>query len=206
MADDLHGLNLTTEQIQALKVLLQTPAFNQVRRQEVARGLRNEVEADWISNFMQRQQREQAPTQATVESVVQELRDRVKLDSLAKAAGTKTPPLSELEIIKSAVGEANDDTGSADLNEVVKYINDHLSSHRGYADTPAILLALREKFGPDLLDRLGLRRIKDLIEELKAKFGKQDVKNLLPSVYTGEPAKVDQSQENTTLFKTINLK
>lgn len=195
MSDDFY---FTEESIQKIKDLMRSPVFDSINRQEQARNLRNEVEADWISNFMSRMQQQTHPhaQYATVESVVDELRSRVKLDAIAeKTAAVK----SGIYPISFLVANADN------MEEIKDFIRNHLSSHRGYSDVPAIMSDIRDKFGMETVDAIGKKKIEAAIKELKDSFGTQDISSLLGSQYTGEPQKADMN-EIVPIFPNIKVK
>jgi len=206
MSDDLIFSDEAVKQIQEL---LNAPTFDRIRRADQAASLRNDVHADWITNFMNRMmQNEEVSSHMvdtktgqthTVSSLVDELRERVQLDAISKEASLEDIPLTAKAIQKKKTKSLSDD----EKQNVSQFIEDMYSSHRGYCDTPAVMYACKEKFGNDLvIDNLNF--IQDKIMESKDKHKSPGVSAILPSPYQGEPMKADpQNDMFQPLFEHI---
>lgn len=193
MSDELKFNEATIKQ---LTELLNSPAFDQLRRQQHASQLRNEATADWITNFMNRMQAGNVPEYMlnketgqlhTVESMVESLKQRVGLEQIKKDASMMEIPLTAKAIQKKKTDtELTDDK----KQNVSRFIDDFFSSHRGYADIPAVLYACRDKFGSDVVaDNLDF--FMEAIEGAKEKNQSPGISVILPSPYQGQPMKVD---------------
>jgi hypothetical protein len=202
-------LKFNDESLRQIQELINTPAFNIVRRQAEVRNWRNETQADWVTNFMQRmhqqtnEELDAATGEAhTVESKVQELRQRVRLDAIEKQASAEQIPLSK-QMILEAKSKKKDLSGSDTKQQIQRFIEDHYSSHRGYADEPAVIYACREKFGDDrVADNISF--IKKMIDEARSRYLTPDIGATLPSPFQGQPMKADpQGDTFQPLFENI---
>jgi len=208
-------LNISQTGIDELRALMEEPIFNSVRREnrtDAVRSWRNEVQADWVSNFMNRMQNTSVDnTNAaivndktgkvhTVESMVESLKDRVKLDSLSKAAReVKDSYLLSKTMILEASSKKKDNLKF----ELAQFIDDHFSSHRGGTDDMAVVWALREKYGVDNL-RDYEDFIKSKIEQSRARHPDSDMNFVLPSPYMGTPMKADpQGDSQQPMFENM---
>lgn len=209
---------------QALHGLFAEPVFNKYRQHYYASSARNEVHADWISNVMNTLQNisdtnvsanlinDKTGKVHTVDSMVADLKDRVKLDSIEKAASTKGTkdtkefPLSALAMGFDSATEEDDAKKNIIWDKMLTFVESHVNSHHGHADTPAIMHDLRLKFGEDMLNEIGIKKVKDLVERVKGEFHTQDIDALLPPAYTGDPIPLDTAGEvNVPLFENIRL-
>jgi hypothetical protein len=147
------------EELAELKSILSSPSLKRYTAVEYAQEARNEKRANWLDSFAERLHgkintvdspnliNQKTGKIHTVESMVEELRERVKLDTLKKSAETKAIPLTAFQVYASAKKKENELKQS-----VEKFISSFISSHRGYVSLPGILFALREKFdNTDLL-------------------------------------------------------
>jgi hypothetical protein len=93
-------IKLSEKGLADLKEIVRSPIFNVVRRSAEVREWRNETTADWIANFMATMERRQESNPDyqidpkvgeghNVESMVADLRERVKLDAIKKDANLK---------------------------------------------------------------------------------------------------------------------
>lgn len=203
MSDEL---NFSAEALKQMQDLLQTPAFDRIRRADHAASLRNDVQADWITNFMNRMLQTNVPDHMidpktgrahTVDSMVADLAERVQLDSISKQASLE-PPLTAKGIQKKKT-KLSDEQKS----EIAQFIDDLYSSHRGYCDTPAVFYSLKEKFGDDdIIENMSF--VEDKIKDTKDKYKSPGVSAILPSPYQGQPMKADpQADMFQPLFEHI---
>lgn len=204
MSDELK---FSDEALMQMQSLLQDPAFDRIRRAEHAATLRNEVHADWITNFMNRMmQSESVPDHIinpktgkahTVDSMVADLAERVQLSALSKQASSE-PPLTAKGIQKKKTKLSDEEKST-----IAQFIEDLYSSHRGYCDTPAVFYALKEKFGDDsVIENISF--VEDKIKDTKDKYKSPGVSAILPSPYLGQPMKADhQSDMFQPLFEHI---
>lgn len=206
MTDDIK---FNQKAVQQMADLLNGPEFDQMRRQQYAAQLRNDKTADWVSNFMNRMVSQNVPDHIlnketgqahTVESMVASLKERVKLDSITKDAGLKDIPLTA-----KAIQKKKTDTELTDERKesISRFIDEFFSSHRGYADAPAVLYACREKFNKDMVSE-NIEFFLKFIQEAKEKNKSPGMSAILPSAYQGQPLKVDlQHDLFQPLFENI---
>lgn len=200
MADDLN-LNDSIRQINNL--------VDRARRQSHASSMRNDTTADWITNFMNRMNQnvesestmnKETGQAHTVDSMVAQLRSRVGLDSLKKDATLVEIPLTAKAIQKKKTDSSLTDD---DKQNASRFIDDFFSSHRGYADVPAVLYACRDKFGNDIVAE-NLDFFSKTIDEAKERNHSPGMSSILPSPYQGQPLKVDlQHDLFQPLFENI---
>lgn len=204
-----HDFKLTEKALRELKMLTESKAWQDIRQAEHVRGLRGEVTANWLDNFMNRMNRlesEKGETSKTshlinaetgrphtVESMVEELRKRVKLDTLTKS-GENEIPLSKK--MAKQLEEAS-------MANITLAIENFLSSHRGHADDQAILYYLRDTFGEEEINKIS-DKITAKITELKKDFAEPLLyDNSLAESALGQPLKLDESFNNDELFSNI---
>jgi len=189
-------------------------------RQIVARNLRNDVQADWLDSFFNRMSQESTASRInketgkphTVESMVEEYKEKIGLKSIiSQPAEEKLTSVADFDIPLSKK-QANDFLKKKELtdldrsavwDDILQHISAHLSSHRGYADTPAIVYELRDTFGQGLIEEFGDKLIKEIIKQ-KGQYDVGDVHSRLPKAPTGQPQKVDLGiREDNEMFKTM---
>lgn len=180
----MSTLNISQKGMEELVELMDTPLFNAVRRTDEVKHWRNEIHADWISNFMHRMQQEMVPEANlvddktgkahTVESMVLDLRDRVKLDSLEKSAEYDTEvdgePLDTIveldteEELKTLFDKTElDDDTSVDCPESA---DNSLSKLKDFLDqNPDVKNALKAVLG-DPIDQVDHTPLEEESEEL----------------------------------------
>lgn len=171
-----------------------------------ARNLRNDVQADWLSSFMQtmigkedstekkHQINKQTGKPHTVQSMVEEYKSKIGLERKTSSLNNEDNglPLSS----KQAVDE------NQELWEkIVLKISEHLGSHRGYSDPPAIIYELRDFFGENTINDFHNKILKE-IERQKNMFYNEDIRSQLPRAPTNMPQKVDTTtNEENDMFK-----
>jgi len=213
-----HSYNSVNEELQSL---LSTPALNKAKGQGIVRSLRNEVQADWVSDFMDKMHsstektvdasshcpvNEKTGKVHTVESMVSELRERVNLDFIDKEAEDAKP--SELKdpvfpLSYTMVSAAFKKKADAVKSEISQFINDLYASHRGGVDKMAVIWSLREKYGIDTLRDLK-EFIDSEIESARVRNPNVDVSSMLPRPYMGTPTKSNpQADAEQPLFENI---
>lgn len=203
----MSEIEFSNEMIKQIKDLVNSEPFSVVRREAFAREWRNETTADWISNFMSRMKsKDDALVNAktgqphTVESMVEELRERVKLDNIQKTAGISDLPLSAKMVVEARKKKDLSDTTLQSINQ---FINDLYGSHRGHIDDPAVIYACREKFGDQIVADYG-SEIEDIIKEAREAHKSMNVHDMLPSPFQGQPWKADHQYDlNQPLFENI---
>lgn len=203
MSDDIK---ISEKALRELKLLTESNAWSAVRRVEHAQGLRGEVTANWLDSFMNRMYKNEVNKEShlinaktgrphTVESMVEDLRERVKLDSITKQSSINDIPLS-----KKMAEQKNE----LEMQEVSRTIENFLTSHRGHADDQAILYFLRDTFGEEKVNKLHDAILKK-IEQLRAELAEPVlVDNSLADAALGQPLKLeDQDLKDDSIFTTI---
>lgn len=215
------------EALAELNRLLNAPSLQdyvlKAEREDHAKALRGEVTANWLDKFMDRMCIDQAASntpehlvneatgqQHTVESMVEQYREEVGLD-LIKSAELDLP-LSKKQAAEHGIidlpnqkkkDELDEDEEAALLGDMLQSISDHLSSHRGFADTQAIVYDLRETFGDDAVLRHE-ERIAEEIENAKSQYTHDDPYGRLPYAPKGQPLKVNYGpSEEDNIFRNI---
>jgi len=210
----VNELKLSTDSLNEFRRLIDQPAFRRIEQQQQASNWRNEVHADWLDNFMKRIR----PTSDssvvvnaktgkphTVESMVSELKERVKLDSITKTAAQF--PLFIATASEEDAEEPEDELSEQErgekLEKIREFVENMFSSHRGYVDTPAIIYECRDRFGVDTVVEFK-DEIEEIIEESKKHFLHNVSTPLLPSSYTGQPQTANSAgNEAYPLFENI---
>lgn len=200
-----------THSIEAeLARLLNTPEFRKMEQRQVFAGMRNQAEPDWLQSLYSKfatlggtdsQINEKTGQPHTVESMVQELRERVKLDGLTKQASVRIP-LSRIAMEREQ--EKSEETSKKEreekLPELFNFIEDLFSSHRGFVDTPAVIQECRSKFGNELCHSFS-EEILEQVKKMRDKFDVSSVNFFLPS--SGQPEKGDSFNTFTPLFEHV---
>lgn len=202
-----------------LRKLLNEPAIHNMLQKEIAldrqvkaRNMRNEVHADWLENFFQRMHgsyeaqgshriNSETGRPHTVESMTAEYSKKIGLDKLIsqsshdagamQKAASLDVPLSKKQandFLKKK--ELTDEERAALWEDIKHHIYSHLSSHRGYADAPAIVYELREVFSEDIINEFS-DELMDEIEKQKQHYDVGNIRNRLPSAPMSNPQKVD---------------
>ena len=205
-------IKLSEKGLREIQEIVSSPIFNVVRRSAEVREWRNETTADWIANFMATMERRNESSKPeyevdlktgeihNVESMVADLRERVKLDAIQKGASLNEIPLSKKMVVEAASKKKDQDE---EKYLIQQFIEDHYSSHRGHADSPAIIYACRDKFGFDQVAD-NLKFIEKIIEESREKFRSPNLLSILPSAFQGQPMKADpQGDSLTPIFENI---
>lgn len=182
-----------------LKMLMESQAWSEIRKADHAKGLRGQVTANWLDSFMNRMYQNEVTKTTnlvdsktgkphTVDSLVADLRERVKLDSLTKSGGEDTAiPLSK---------KLADDMYADDMQKIIRAIENFLSSHRGHSDDQAILYFLRDTFGEEKVNKLS-DQITKKIEQLKKEYVEPMVNDdSLADAALGQPLKLDDQDLN----------
>lgn len=162
-----------------------------------ARQMRNDVQADWINDFMEKmsgQIEDQKPvvanTHSTVASMVEELKQRVGLDGLAKKASVKIP-LSKFAVetpIPTLTPEL-----AADMQTYLT--NYHLKPSHGQLGAEACYDALKEKYGAEKVSAIGRDSLMKLIEKARADTAEPNIIDSLPQ-YNGQPIPLKEESED----------
>lgn len=196
-------------QLNELNTLLSSPALAKFQGMETARMWRNEVNAGWIDSLAERLNRgvsvdgtpqlvnEKTGKIHTVESMVEELRERVKLDTITKSAAAEPQiHLTAFQIYAEAKKKDH-----ALKESVETFVSNFVSSHRGYVSKPAVLFALRDKFDNSVL--LGIDGwVRSIIDQYVEAAAKEQVHEV--SYRDGEPLKLDLGEESSQpLFPNI---
>lgn len=233
------AINLNKKALEEIKEILSNPALRPFvsrieaeERQLKARNMRDEVNADWLTDALSRiggvdTVDASAPKESilineatgqphTVESMVALYRDRVGLDTIQKSSETsgnnlgKSASWSDTPLSKKRI--AADDSASKKkvdspiLKEMLAYIDSHLASHRGYSDGPAIIFDLREVFGQEDVQENSDRLLNE-IESRKKTFLSQNPPDKPHFILYHQPQKVNEgTPENNDIFENIKEK
>ncbi len=185
-----------------LQKLLESDLFTEVRAENKAKSLRGE--SPWFDNFIKSYAKHENVTSShlinaktgrvhTVESMVEELRERVKLDQLSKHAGLSDEVFSSLALsVKQAEAQDLD-------NKCQVIVQNFLSAHNGYADNQAVIYVLKDRLGDDYVSQ-NLTKIEKCIEDCKKEF---DLKEKEIPEGSPEPLKMDPALENRNIFESI---
>lgn len=203
MSDDVK---ISERALRELKLLTESKVWQDIRKAEHAKSLRGEVTANWLDSFMNRMYQNEVNKQEhlvnaktgkphTVESMVQELRERVKLDSLTKSGEPSEIPLSK---------KMAEHMHAHDMQSITKAIENFLSSHRGHADDQAILYFLRDTFGEEHINKLS-DQITKKIEQLKKEYAEPLLSDeAVADAALGQPLKLDDEDlNNDGIFTNI---
>lgn len=195
---------LNKKALEELHKLLNSAEFSGVRQAQHAQNLRGEVTAGWLDSFMNRMYASEVKIADhlvdattgkahTVESMVAELRDRVKLDILTKSGG-------DIPLSKKMAEQIVNPT----MEELETSIRNFLTSHRGYADDQAILYHLRETFGEDGVNKLS-DKLTEKIKLLKTELAEPLVgDHMAEDSSLGQPLKLeDKDPQNDRMFNSI---
>lgn len=216
-----------------LQSLLASPVLRQIvqdiEREDqalVGQNLRNEVQADWLSNVFDRMSRDvnlnveshqinkETGQPHTVESMVEEYHKKIGLseliskaneddgESVAKVASIDIPLSSKQADYLFKKKEYSDEELSLVWQRMKEFIDSHLKSHRGYSDAPAILYDLKDAFGSDLVNML-YKKITDEVVKQKQAYDVSDIRQQLPNPNINTPRKLDFSQDNDQLFEDM---
>jgi hypothetical protein len=201
MSDDIK---LDAKTLMDLKMLVESAEWGAIRRVDHARGLRGEVTANWLDNFMSQMYHQEVQKSSnlvdaktgqihTVESLVAELRERVGLDTLTKSGTGHNIPLSKKMAEQVVIP-----------SDVTKAIENFLSSHRGHADDQAVLYYLRDTFGDEQINKIS-DKITTEIQRLKTQFTGPIVDhNAMEEAAMGQPLKLEENDpKNDQIFNTI---
>lgn len=201
------NIKISERALRELKLLTESKAWQDIRKAEHAKSLRGEVTANWLDSFMNRMYQSEINKQEhlvnaktgkphTVESMVQELRERVQLDSLTKSG----KPTGELPLSKKMAEQMY----AHDMQEITKAIENFLSSHRGHADDQAVLYFLRDTFGEEHINKLS-DQITKKIEQLKKEYAEPLLGDeALADAALGQPLKLeDEDLNNDQIFTNI---
>lgn len=221
------------EDLKELRTLLADPSVQQMLQAEyaedrkvIARNLRNEVCADWLENVFQRlcvdidsnashRTNSETGRPHTVESITAEYRKKIGLDLLLTEANDNPKALKVAATLDIAISkkQAQELFKKKDLNrqelgslwqDIKQYISDHLSSHRGYSDEPAIIYDLREVFSKETVDHFDDEIVKEIAFQ-KEQCNTESIHNKLPKAPLGSPQKVDTGlRENDQLFPGLS--
>jgi hypothetical protein len=203
----VEHLTFSSTALKQVQDLLKDPVFSEIRRRETVRGWRNEVTADWVENFMHRMQttdKSNAPTNPktgkphTVESMVEELKERVQLSAINKTAAAFPLTIKQAEFEKKKISK--DDLENA-KSKIAEFIDNMYGSHRGYVDAPAALFECRKVFGQDIVHELS-DFITDEITKAHKIHSQEGMQAILPAPFLGQPQQVDNS-EVAKIFENI---
>lgn len=164
------------------------------KKRSYARSLRGESDPEWVHDFFKSFSAEdptidkESGRKHTVESMVEELKNRVKLDSISKIASICS---REPSLFFRRAEKTNDL-----LDEMKDYIERHyLKPGHGQSSRPALFEAIKEKFGLDRLDEGGgVEKIKSMIDEIRKEYIKPNPADCLPA-YDGTPIPVGRDKE-----------
>jgi len=147
----------------------------------------------------------------TVESMVDEYRKKVGLDVIHKFASGDLPLSKKQaksnqgisELSKQKKNKLTETEQENLIDNIIQYIADHLSSHRGHADTHAIVYNLREKFGESVIEENKARCLEE-IANCKSKYDYGDAYSKLPPSLKGDPIKINLSpSQDDNIFENI---
>lgn len=163
-----------------------------------AASLRNGVEPDWVedffinyanltsvdSSFASGHPINAATGQAhTVESMVEELKQRVCLDQISKTA-------SVIPLYKKAM-----EPDQQILNDMSNYIQTyHLKPAHGYPGSEVLFDTIKDKFGMETVMSIGRDRIMEMIDKTKETFKEPNIAEGLPK-YDGKPISIKQEND-----------
>lgn len=194
----MSDFNFSEESLSQIRSLMNNPVFDELRRRQAASQLRNDVTASWIDHFMNRMNpsstnatiNQKTGQPHTVESMVEELRERVKLDSITKQASIDFPLVINATVKKKLTPEEKEKF----IEKVRTFIENMFSSHRGYVDDPAVIYECRSQFG----DEDTIEFASEIIEEVKKareSLGAKENDSSLPSPYLGQPQRADPTAD-----------
>lgn len=213
-------MKLTDNELSALRELLNSDACMKVQRADLVSRARNDATANWIENFMRTMYEKSNNLQVdshlinektgkphTVETMVESLQERVGLNTIQKEASAYFPLTMKIIADGDSKKKESDDEEKPEddelLESIKQFVDDMFSSHRGYVDNPAVIYALREKFGPDKVSKCQ-SIIDELLNETRSGFNDQNIMVALPTQYLGQPMKADpQGASMTPLFENI---
>lgn len=205
---------------------LQSGSFGLVNN-DGARRLRNEKQADWLEEVCRRlytgrdsveEDAKPASTAAaghTVESMVEELAQRVGLQGLEKQAEQGATKTASVKIPLSKAAQQSDapkknKSPEQLLREMKQYlITYQLRPTHGLGPAEASYNALKEKFGPDTVQELGRDIVMKMIEQTHKQAAEPNLADTLPK-YDGSPTPLksdtDSKMEQLDLGGTIQQK
>jgi len=221
----MTNLQLSQNGVNEIQKLMDSPIFDSARRTNTVKSWRNEVQADWVTNFMDQMMHNEAEKNVssnliddktgkshTVDSMVEDLKARVQLDMLKSAEPEKieseqpAKPVQAEEnffLSKTMIIEAASKKKDLELKQNVdQFISDFFTSHRGGVDDMAVIWALREKYGIEKLRDLE----KFINESIAVSRQNNPVDNMsfsLPAPYMGSPQKADHQSDMQPLFEHI---
>lgn len=170
---DLSELNRLVNQIK--------PFITRDEQLQSARRMRNEVQADWLSNFMDTMMAQEASPESndptinkqtgmrhTVESMVEELSSRVGLQTLSKTA--------------------SEEPSDEELEQLAEYVSGRLARSGNYVGLEQLLSGIMEERKlSGLAAKLGRDGLKAYVEKLLEKVDRPDINKMLPQAAPGAP-------------------
>lgn len=196
---------ISAKALKELQLFLESKAYNEIRKQDYARGWRGEITANWLDNFMNRMYKTEVSKAThlinaktgkphTVDSLVAELQDRVGLSLLTKE-GNDDIPLSK---------KMAEQASANSMQEIKKAIGNFLSSHRGHADSQAILYYLRDTFGEDTINKFEDNIVQE-IDKMRGEYQEPVLMDRsLDDAVLGQPLKLDdQDLDKDQMFANI---
>lgn len=179
-----------------LEWLLSAPRFAADRHQAKARQMRGEQHPEWVDNFFDSLMgsmsvegsievsvkedptiNKQTGIRHTVESMVEELAARVKLDAIQKSASFEVP------LFVRASNEV--------LGQIKDYVlRHHVKPNHGHVIVEALYDAVKEQFGLQAVDNAGgPEAVKDMLKTVKQENESANAADGLP-MYDGSPINV----------------
>ena len=181
--------------------ILSGPAFDRGSYQ--ARQMRGESRPDWMEAFLMAHSKGDPTVNAktgvrhTVESMVSDLRERVKLDSITKEASAEPPLACKSAQLNSEQQEMLDIM----TDYVVRYF---ILPERGRSPIPALYESIKDKFGVQaIIIAGGPETVKDMLKRLKEEHESPNLAESLPT-YDGQPLTVhyDSDMRDSSNFMT----
>lgn len=171
------------------------------RKQSYARQMRGEETADWLQDFFTSYAsgdptiNKQTGRKHTVESMVEELKERVRLDSIKKEAIYRPPLRLRLaEILQPMKEENNPDQLLADMADYV--LRHHIRPNHGQSSIVALYEALKDHFDVEGIEAAGGKdRIIAMLDKLRTENSGFNPADALP-IYDGTPIQMKKEYEN----------
>lgn len=168
------------------------------RRQTIASQLRNDYVPEWIEEYLASYAaadptlNKETGRKHTVESMVEELKERVRLDAIEKKASIFFPPLRA----KLAELAEEKQTPEELLGEMADHIlRHHIRPNHGQSSIPALYEALKDQFDIEGVEKAGGKdRIIDMLEKLRQENQKPNLADALPT-YDGSPLQIGREHD-----------
>lgn len=179
------------------------PAFARYDGVAQARQLRNSTEPEWVDNFFQIMSSSSIdPTidkktgiVHTVESMVEDLRSRVGLSGLDKKASF-TVALSKKGRFSIEDKEYDKMNENQLFEEIRKEIDNYgIKPTSGFIAIEALMDKVKDKFGEDVVHRIGRERLAEFLEKLRNEAIDMSTIDNLPK-YEGQPMPIGSNEDN----------